>query len=102
MRVLRSALVLLATFALNVSFAIPAEDVPETAYDESESLPYEMAPLFSADLVQESSPILQFVPTGLGELVSAPRHALGLAEWRELAAHHISGSLIILDHTLRC
>jgi len=29
-----------------VAFAIPAEDSPETAYDESETQPYECAPQF--------------------------------------------------------
>ena len=92
MRVLRSALVLLATFALSVSFAVSAEDLPETSYDESESLPYEMTPPLSGDLVQESAPTLQVVP----------KHALGRAGYRGLAAHHIPDSLIILDHSLRC
>ena len=102
MRVLRFALVLFATFALSVSFAAPAEDLPETAYDESESLPYEMTPPLSGDLVQESAPTLQVVPIAPGDLFSTPRQALVRAGCRELAAHPISDSLIILDHSLRC
>jgi hypothetical protein len=102
MRVLRSALVLLATFAVSLPFAVPAEDVPETAYDESESLPYEMTPLLSAELVQESAPTLRVVPIAPSDLFSTPRQALARAGCRELAAHPISDSLIILDHTLRC
>lgn len=34
----------LVTVVLSVSIAVPAEDVPETAYDESESMPYEGSP----------------------------------------------------------
>lgn len=102
MRVLRCALVLLATFALSVSFALPAEDWPETAYDESESLPYEMTPPLSGDLVPESAPTLQVVPIVPSGLFPTLKHALVRAGRRELAAHHISDSLIIFDHTLRC
>ena len=102
MRVLRSALVVLATFALSVSFAVSAEDLPETSYDESESLPYEMTPPLSGDLVQESAPPLQVVPMVPSSLFSTPKHALGRAGYRGLAAHHIPDSLIILDHSLRC
>lgn len=40
----RAVLVLFVALALSASFAIPAEDVPETAYDESETLPAESAP----------------------------------------------------------
>jgi len=102
MRVLRSALVVLATFALSLSFAVPAEDLPETAYDESESLPYEMTPPLSGDLVQESASSLQVVPIAPRDLFSAPKQALGRVECRELAARHICDWLVILDHTLRC
>jgi len=103
MRVLRSALVLLATFALSLSFAVPTEDVPETPYDESELLPYEITPPLSGDLVQESEsvPALQVVPIVLSSLFSTPP-AFGRAGHRGLAAHPIPDSLIILDHSLRC
>ena len=40
-------LVLLVALVLSLSCAVPAEDRPETAYDESEALPYEGTPLFS-------------------------------------------------------
>ena len=102
MRVLRSALVVLATFALSVSFAVSAEDLPETSYDESESLPYEMTPPLSGDLAQESAPTLHVATTVPSSLFSTPKHASGRAGYRGLAAHHIPDSLIILDHSLRC
>ena len=40
-------LVLLMLLAFGASLAVPAENVPETAYDESEALPCENTPLFS-------------------------------------------------------
>jgi hypothetical protein len=42
-----SILVLCLLLGFASSPAIPAEDVPETAYDESEGLPYEGTPPFS-------------------------------------------------------
>jgi len=47
MRKPRSVLVLLLLLVFNVSVVVPAEDVPETPYDESEALPYEGTPVFS-------------------------------------------------------
>jgi hypothetical protein len=43
----RSALVFLLLLGIGVSLAVCAEDLPETAYDESEGLPYEGTPPFS-------------------------------------------------------
>ncbi len=97
-----SILVLCVLLGFGVSLVVPAEDVAETAYDESESLPYEMTPPLSGDLVQESAPGLQVVPIVPSSLSSTPKHALGRAGYRGLAAHHIPDSLIILDQTLRC
>ena len=57
---LRSVLVLLFALALSVSFAIPAQDVPETDYDESESVPYESTPMFTI-----AGPEIASVGTGL-------------------------------------
>jgi len=56
-----SILVLFVLFAFGLSLAVPAEDVPETGYDESEGLPYEGTPLFptvplAAARTRQSSP----------------------------------------------
>jgi hypothetical protein len=102
MRLLRSALVLLATFALSSSFAVPTEDLSETLYDESDALPYEITRPLSGDLVQESVQALQVVPIVPSRLFSPLRRGLDGAGCRELRSHHASGSLVILDHTLRC
>ena len=99
MRTLRSALVLLAAFALSLSFAVSAEDLPETAYDESESLSYEMTPLISAGLMQESARALQVVSNGKSSLPSESRRNAARAE---LSGHPVSDILTILDCALRC
>jgi hypothetical protein len=44
-----SLLILCVLLGFGVALAAPAEDVPETAYDESEALPYEVSPLFSIE-----------------------------------------------------
>jgi hypothetical protein len=103
MRVLHSLLVLLAAFALSLSFAVPANDVPESPYDESEALPYEAAPLFSI-MLQESARALQSVLTLALPIHFDPtaRRNETLAEQLARTPHPICGSVTILDHSLRC
>lgn len=100
MDTLHRALVLLAAFSLSLSFAVPVEDVPETAYDESEAVPYESTPLFSTEL-RQASRALRFSPILPFDLRPAFSHDAVRAGW-ELTAHPIPGSLIILVHALRC
>jgi hypothetical protein len=47
MREPRVVLILLVIMSFGLSLMVPAEDVPETPYDESEALPYESTPAFS-------------------------------------------------------
>jgi hypothetical protein len=98
----RSVLVLLVALVLSVSFAVPAEDVPETAYDESESLPCESTPVVSvaAHKTVGEAPVLRACASQL------PRASLRSLEvrsdrWAELPCI-VSPSLIILDHSFRC
>jgi hypothetical protein len=99
MRVSRIALVLLAALTLSLFFAFPAEDVPETAQDESESLPYETTPFLSCVLVEESATALSVVPIDQSDSRPALRY---VAVRAELSWHPNLCSLTILDHTLRC
>jgi hypothetical protein len=99
MRKPRSALALLLLLGFSVSFSVPAEDVPETAHDESESLPYEMTPLASI-MVNESVQALRSLPGSLPAPRRAATHSAFPAEREELAAHPISS--LILNHALRC
>ena len=55
MRRRSSILILFVLLACGVSLAVPAEDVPETAYDELEGLPYEGTPVFSVVVPRTSA-----------------------------------------------
>jgi hypothetical protein len=65
MRTLWSILVLCVLLGFGASLAFPAEDVPETAYDESEGLPYEGTPLFSIVVLLVAARTTQAVPSSL-------------------------------------
>ena len=97
-----SVLIIFVLLAFGVSLAVPAEDVPETTYDESEALPYEGTPLFSSTL---SQPVASRVPAlrahipslWIGFLKEPDRLDPGTG-----LPYPVSDSLIILDHSLRC
>src|SRR5271165_5704965 len=57
----RFAFVLSLAIALGLFLAVPAEDVPETAFDESETPAYEGTPLFSVEVPQAAAPEAQDV-----------------------------------------
>jgi hypothetical protein len=100
MVVLRSAVVLLA-FILAVSFTVPAQDVPETAYEESESLPFEnsadVSIVVSEDCTQPITTRHDVVSVGRGLCkCNGQRHRMAGEP------HSISTSRIILDCSLRC
>jgi len=99
----RSALVLLLLLVFGVCLAVPAEDVPETAYDESEALQYEGTPLFSIPVPQTSSSI------GKADLGRGSRfHSIFLTKRcngrreNNARSHCVPVSLAILNHSLRC
>jgi len=60
-----SILVLCVLLSFGASLAAPSEDVPETAYDESEALPYEGPPLFSVVVPLVAARTTQAVPSSL-------------------------------------
>jgi hypothetical protein len=99
----RSMLLVFVALVLSVSFAVPAEDVPETAYDESESLPCESTPVVSAAVPETvpEAPCLRPRASWL-RLDSLRRPGAPHLENRKSWADPISASLIILDHSLRC
>jgi hypothetical protein len=99
MKLVRSAFVLLAICSLNLSLAVPREDVSETTYDESESLPSTMPPLLSCDPAQQSARAGENVPIVLCDSHAEFRH-IGFLE--ELAGHPIHDSLVIVNFVLRC
>jgi hypothetical protein len=103
MRRSRSVLVLFVGLVFGLSFAIPAEDIPETLYDESESLPYESALPLSI-VLQESDLVLQSVLTSGFQLPFDPiaRRAEISSGQRKQPAHPMFASIPILNLCLRC
>jgi hypothetical protein len=99
----RPLLVLLTALVLSVYFAVPAEDVPETAYDESESLPYASTAVFSMAVPAAVVPAPVGRPLGpLPRLDSLRRLGTQRLDHRAASPYPICGSLAILDHALRC
>ena len=66
MRKLRSTFALLAFLFLGLSLVVPAEDLVETSYDESETQPCERAPLISDLLLSAAASATEQyeLPTG--------------------------------------
>jgi len=100
MKELRCLVVLAVALVFGLSFALPAEDIPETPYDESETLPYECTPVFAfAAVLRSPSPAVMshaFVSTTF--VVPTSRAVPG----REVLSSDAVTSLTILDHAFRC
>ena len=58
-------LILFVLLGLSVFLNVPAEDVPETPYNESEEMPYEGAPRFDSVLQQFAAQTDRTVPRSL-------------------------------------
>ena len=98
-----SILVLCVLLGFGVSLAVPAEDLPETAYDESEALPYEGTPVFSFVVPQASARIAK-AELSCDSLLRFNSLTKRCQRRRENNAgwHRVSDSLTILNHSLRC
>jgi len=103
MRTPRSALVILLLLGFGLPLAVPAEDVPETPYDESEALPYERTPLFSI-AVPQASPRIAKAGVSRDSPVffhSWTKHSMsGRGENAQPVC--VPASLAIRNHSLRC
>jgi hypothetical protein len=99
----RPAFIVIVALVLGASFAIPAEDVPETAYDESESLPCERTPVFSITVSESvaEAPAAQICRFRI-RCNSLRGSGAKRLERRTGWAYPICGSLTILDHSFRC
>jgi hypothetical protein len=95
--------ILLLLLSFSVCQALPAEDVPETAYDESEGLPYEATPLFSIVVPQASARIGKASLSCDSQLHYKPL-TKRCERRRENNARPslVQDSLTILNHSLRC
>jgi hypothetical protein len=65
-------LILFVLLGFGLSLAVPAEDVPETAYDESETLPYESTSPVSILVPVGAARTTQVVPNSLHHKLVAP------------------------------
>jgi hypothetical protein len=65
-------LILFVLLGFSLSLTVPAEDVPETVYDESEGLPYEGTPLFSIVAPLAAARTTQALPNSLHPRLGAP------------------------------
>ncbi len=104
MREPRSVLVLLLLLVFGVSVVVPAEDVPETPYDESEQLPYEGTPLFSMAIPEASARMITAAeliggsPLGATSLTKRGQRRRENNAWSRC----VTNSLTTLNHSLRC
>jgi hypothetical protein len=103
MRKPRSALVLLVLLGLGVSVGVPAEDMPETAYDESETLPFEGTPPFSI-VVPEAVAARPTLPTRVSSRCFDLTTRRCESHWKNRAktVRPSLDALTILSCSLRC
>jgi len=96
-------LIIFVLLAFGGSLGVPAEDVPETAYDESEALPYEGTPLFSSVVPQASARIAKAELTcdSLLRFNSLTKRCKRHRE-NNARSHRVPNSLTILNRSLRC
>jgi len=99
-----SILVLFVLLGFGVSLAIPAEDVPETPYDESETVAFEGTPLFSIAVPKASARITTAAASIGGSLLGATSSTKRGQRRRENNAWSrcTTNSLTTLNHSLRC
>lgn len=104
MKVSVLALLLLAALVFGLSFAIPAVDDPETPYDESESLPYEVTrPLLIIEM-QPSAASQSVLPRAQAQDRLCPITASDetSAEQLQSARPHLSRSITVVNCVRRC
>jgi len=95
-------IILFVLLGFGVSLFVPAEDVPETAYDESEATPYEGTPLFSIAASQASSRITKADSSGSRLHLNTSSRGCNRSRDKKAQSDDIPGLLIILGHSLRC
>jgi len=103
MRKPRSVLVLLLLLVFGVSVVLPAEDLPETPYDESEALPYVGTLLFSIALPQPSGRIAKAELGCDSPFRFKPLAKCGARRCKNYAESYcVTVSITIINHSLRC
>src|SRR5215467_3890856 len=98
---MRSSVLLLFVFTLGVSFAIPAEDEPNSSYDESEQLPSE-TPLATAKelcLKFASAVVVGFVTSYFSSCLAWLAVSLRCIGW---STRNLGDPFCIRETCLRC
>lgn len=97
-------LFLLVALVLGISFAIPAEDGPDTPYDESEQLPCESTVGALIKPLEEPAEVPRAVLKrgGLLQSDSTTGFELIRTDQQTVSPRLVPGSLPILGHSLRC
>jgi len=101
MRGPRSVLVLLLLLMFGVCLVVPAENVPETPYDESDALPYESTALFLVVAPQASGRITKAELSCAFRFVSSANRCKRRCEGSP-QSRCVPDSVIVLDHAFRC
>jgi hypothetical protein len=102
MRRASSILVLCVLLGFGVSLAVQVEDVPETAYDESEGLPYEATPLFSIVVPLVAARTTQALSRSCPRLIAPSLFASERVRDTDANRPTDARILLVLLHTLRC
>ena len=104
MRLSVLTLLLIAALVCGLSLAIPAEDDPDTSYDESEELPYDVTPAPLIEVLAQCASLLQasLEPGSLLQFGCITNSKEVRADKEKFQASPISGSPTILGHSLRC
>lgn len=99
----RCAVFFLMIFALGVSLSLPAEDVLDGVYDESEAVPYEVIPGLSVVLAQTLAATAEVQRSHISvPSIESPTKCCRLRSENNAEAHPIFDSRVILDHAFRC
>jgi len=96
----RLILILLVLLGLCLPLAVPAEDVPETMYDESETLPCQATPAYSV-VVSYSSVRVAIAGLSVESPLLSTKRSQCSRDINERPLR-VSDSLIILNRSLRC
>jgi len=96
-------LLVIAALVFGLSLAIPAEDDPDTSYDESELLPYEVISPLLITVMRQTAASQALVKT---DLVARLRYIATRNETRaeqsEPPQQHSSKSIVVLNCLRRC
>lgn len=95
MRKPHSALIFFVLLVFGLSLAVPAEDVLETAYDESEAAPYASTPLCS-NLISEAAASVTGAVRGPVDLRSDTPRRLAVTRFTGIDRHRLAEARVTL------